>query len=712
MTVRHGLWISLAWGVCATAWAHDATVPGEVTTPYPTVVNLAVEWAIEGDDDLDGVVSVKYRRAGDEAWRRAMPLRRVPAGESRTTTPVFTWGNKHSGSIFDLRPGTLYEIELKLVDPDGGSETRAVKARTRPVPYAPRGADVHLVKPGTYGVLTPASGTPQRPVVYRSVDGRAVYKQVNLRNKKWVFIEGLTIRNTDEGHASKGVVLAGAEYCVVRRCEIRAVHGVVAYKPGARNCYIADNTIESDTPWTSEAMGAGGKNIGEGIEMTGPGNVICHNRVKGFRDCISTMEDRGTVEQVCVDIYNNDVFVGADDGIEADFCFNNCRIVRNRLTNCFVGLSSQPGLGGPTYFIRNVMYNLTYAPFKLHRYSQGDVILHNTVVKVGAGLGCYAGQPFDHALFRNNLCIGGPTGGVKWGGYGAGDARGAQINAHGPHCSFDYDAVGTHESRSEGRIGRKSFRDVEPHGMTVDMSVFDGVAFPLPPVPEREPVDLRPRRGSPVVDTAQPLPNINDDHLGRGPDRGAYEAGQDLPAYGPRPKGVDERTQFDAREDAATGPGGVSSHPARPEPKPGDTAVAEARALAAGGEYPAAAARLEEEAEKVADRAAELRSLAAGFHAADVLRVWIIVGVEGGRSETTFIGLGAARMRATVVGADEDGLIFKARGTETRLHWSKLSPAALHALAKKYAAEGGQVPTERRGMLDLFATSCGIAGGR
>ncbi len=63
----------------------------------------------------------------------------------------------------------------------------------------------------------------------------------------------------------------------------------------------------------------------------------------------------------------------------------NARIMRNRITNCFIGLSSQPGLGGPTYFIRNVMYNLINTPFKLARGSQGDIVLHNTVVKVGDG---------------------------------------------------------------------------------------------------------------------------------------------------------------------------------------------------------------------------------------------------------------------------------------------------------------------------------------
>ena len=92
--------------------AGNATVPGEVTAPYPTVTNLAGEWKIEGDDNENGRVDVEFRRAGEKAWRQAMPLRRVPAGVSVGTRPIFLWENKHSGSIFDLRPGTEYEIRL------------------------------------------------------------------------------------------------------------------------------------------------------------------------------------------------------------------------------------------------------------------------------------------------------------------------------------------------------------------------------------------------------------------------------------------------------------------------------------------------------------------------------------------------------------------------------------------------------------------------
>jgi len=50
----HGL-LMLAGVHC---YAQDKTTPGEVRTPYPTILNLAVEWFIEGDDNQNGKVTL------------------------------------------------------------------------------------------------------------------------------------------------------------------------------------------------------------------------------------------------------------------------------------------------------------------------------------------------------------------------------------------------------------------------------------------------------------------------------------------------------------------------------------------------------------------------------------------------------------------------------------------------------------------------------
>ena len=136
--------------------AADRTTPREIETPYPTLTNLAVEWQIDGDDNLDATCEVKFRKAGEVTWHNGMPLRRVPAGASQKTNRIVSWTNRLSGSIFDLEPGTEYQIALKLHDPDRDDATKTVKASTRPEPVAAADAvtrngstaDLNSVKPG------------------------------------------------------------------------------------------------------------------------------------------------------------------------------------------------------------------------------------------------------------------------------------------------------------------------------------------------------------------------------------------------------------------------------------------------------------------------------------------------------------------------------------------------------------------------------------
>ncbi len=550
----------------------NATYPGKISTPYPTLTCLAVEWLIKGDDNANGMVKVDYRTAGEKEWRQAMPLVRVPAGSTENRTrPTYTWENKHSGSIFNLKPDTEYEIRLSLSDPDGGKATEFVKARTRPVPreavdsriieVTPRTlgkaamraepGDILLLCPGYYDSYTmPVDGEPGKPIVLRADNAHPVigstFTSVNLEHRKHVIIDGLTVWGP--------VQLRWAENVAVRYCQIESPFGIIAkQQPGCKNCYIADNTVSYKMPWVAEGIGSGSvwggpANIGEGIELTGPGNVICFNRVSGYRDCISTMEDLWVYDQMCIDIYNNDISEGPDDGIEADFAMNNCRIMHNRLTNCGMGLSSQPGLGGPTYFIRNVMYNISMAPFKLERLSYGNLFLHNTVVKAGNGLFEHHGQgAFFRTVWLNNLCIGG-SGGGKTGRYSSGYGLAVDLPGYNATCEFDYNAVGTVNTPFAGKIADQEFTSIQGlhqltgsgHCVQVGMDVFAAdVEFPDPVFPERQPQDLRIAPGSVVEDAAILLPNINDQFTGKAPDIGAYEIGKPLPHYGPRPRDRD-----------------------------------------------------------------------------------------------------------------------------------------------------------------------------
>lgn len=521
--------------LCSSLFAGNSIQMGELTSPYPTLINISLEWPFSGDDNRNSTVSVRFRVEGTNQWLDAMDLRRVDAGSN----VGFSWESMYAGSIFDLKPATSYEVALTVEDSDGGTTEETISVKTRDVVTIPDNAIIVDLPAGNHDVLDVQSGTEDAPRVYRSLDGTAVCDFISLSGKEWIYLWGLTIKSSGNNNRN-AIKMNGAKNCVVRYCTIEGQYGIVAYGDGITNCYIADNTITGTSEWSEASLGAHGDNIGEGIQFTGPGNVVCFNKVTGFRDCISTMEDSEAKNQRSIDIYNNDLNIGADDGIEADFCMANVRVMRNRLTNCYVALSSQPALGGPVYFIRNQAFNAIHAAFKYKRFSQGNVTLHNSIVKIGAGLG--GNSEMDYAYFRNNVAFGGPTYGKKWGGYSAGNPYGAEIYAAGDNSSFDYDAVGVVNTPYVAKIDGKVFSEVEQNGIgNLDYNkTFGSIPFPENPVPAWDMHNLTLSEEAAVIDNALLIPNVNDNYKGDGPDRGALEFGTPLPHYGPREKGVNE----------------------------------------------------------------------------------------------------------------------------------------------------------------------------
>jgi MYXO-CTERM domain-containing protein len=569
------------------AMAQTSTTPGAVTTPYPTTQAISIEWAVTGDSNNNGVVGVRYRKQGAAEWQAGMALARVPADEN--TTGDFgsgggKWGNHHGGSLFDLEPQTTYEIELSLSDPDGGGVTTNTTATTRPIPVAAPDAvtkpvttatfasaiaaaapgDVLLLAAGSYPSFTMSrSGSAGKPIVIRgsSVDGVSFGGRVTLSDRQWVYLEDVTVNGE--------VRMSGASNMVVRGCKIRTTSSGITFQVGdaiPRNNYIVDNDVVGAATWVNDQLGADGYDRGEGIELTGSGHVVCWNHVKGFRDDISLMEYDEAYEQVSIDICNNDIEEATDDAIEADSAMGNVRVLRNRITNCFDGVSAQPNLGGPSYYVRNVMYNVLYSPFKFHNGTVGDVVLHNTVVKCGDGFGCYAGETWKRAFFRNNIFIGG-TGAGTYGGYGNGSGRVLDLADADASCSFDYDGLGSiGTGKFEGRIGDTRFASVatmqssttEAHGLQVDMSVFAAkVTFPSSPFPPGPPPDLRLADGSAALDKGVAIVGLGS-YSGAAPDLGAYELGTVLPVYGPRTGGGTVPVGMDGGVDSGTGTGGAT----------------------------------------------------------------------------------------------------------------------------------------------------------
>jgi hypothetical protein len=151
MTLLAGV-ASLSMPVAAAPGDAQVT-PGELVTEHPTLVNLAFEWHIDGDANRNASVEVSFRKQGETAWRKGMPLARLH-GEQVFQRNVFNLvvPNMFAGSILDLEPGTSYEARFVLTDPDGvagpaANATRVVTVRTRPEPVPASGGKTYHVYP-------------------------------------------------------------------------------------------------------------------------------------------------------------------------------------------------------------------------------------------------------------------------------------------------------------------------------------------------------------------------------------------------------------------------------------------------------------------------------------------------------------------------------------------------------------------------------------
>ncbi len=126
---------------------------GPVLEPS-TLRSLSCHWVVPGAAQ-DFRIETEFRKAGEENWRPGMPLFRVESGANR---PEKGEGNKtgegsvsvpegstlFAGSVVLLDPDTEYEIRLK---PSSGT-AKALKARTKAEPEAPKDAAVFHVVPG------------------------------------------------------------------------------------------------------------------------------------------------------------------------------------------------------------------------------------------------------------------------------------------------------------------------------------------------------------------------------------------------------------------------------------------------------------------------------------------------------------------------------------------------------------------------------------
>lgn len=140
----------------SSAPVRNQTKTNEFIIEPPTLLCAGFQWTISGDENRNAKVNVRFRKKGEQAWKEGLPLLRI-GGEKiygHEQRWVYTTENMFAGSIFNLEPGSLYECDFTLTDPDGidgrDRHTVFIETKSEPVPYA-HGRVYHVYPPGYDG---------------------------------------------------------------------------------------------------------------------------------------------------------------------------------------------------------------------------------------------------------------------------------------------------------------------------------------------------------------------------------------------------------------------------------------------------------------------------------------------------------------------------------------------------------------------------------
>jgi len=431
---------------------------------------------------------------------------------------------------------------------------------------------------GTY-YLT-ADGTEDMPITIKAAgDGEVIFDGAdnnvlfNMMGGDWHLFENITFRNTNIAIEAGIKNITGAEGIMVKHSRFEDVATAIHSDwSGSRKFYIADNVMVGRRPpelmgwynippWNEDPDFEEKRLLDSyyAVSIYGAGHVIAHNKVTGFHDALdhatygmpdgypNIPRDRMPVS---IDVYGNDVSNLDDNCFEADGSMHNMRIFDNRCFNVAVGgMSPQPVFGGPVYFIRNVVYHSPYGPVKIHADPAGILYYHNTYIGEVRQI-----TPASNLHFRNNLIFGQErqpaTLAIRtYTNYSSSDYNGFRINADTDNAFSWYSPPREVSADFESPLVERNFESFEAYqqgsgqdgnSILLDFDTFVNAQLPALDDPTKlydpEVVDLRLQQSSDAIDAGVVLPNINDGYNGRAPDLGAYEFGQDMPHYGPRPR--------------------------------------------------------------------------------------------------------------------------------------------------------------------------------
>ncbi len=524
-------------------------------------------------------LAVRYRKISESTWKSGHPLMRIRPEWSETETtgsglPVAAY----AGTVFDLTPGTGYELELTLTEPGQSTQTMTTSATTRALPAVAGAAnktatpatlrgmldglnpgDVLELDNGSYSNLDfyiDRSGSASQPITIRGKSRAGVIvtnpsRVIQLRNASHLVIENMTLRGSgvDSGTAASSQAVqfhnawAGQSFVTLRGLDISGVDvGVVA--DGTINSVLVYNCrITGNNTWTQSLIETNATWNDDGIRVPGEGNAVFENTLYGFGDTFAVASG---IHSAAVHFYRNLVKMTGDDAFEADYATRNIGFYDNHVSNCGTLLSMDPVYGGPLYCFRNIAINTMRGPYKLNSPNSGFMIYNNTVVRTegrtGWGWVQFNNGSQESWTYVNNLLI--YRGGSKLMAFEPGGATLLDFTHNGwyPNGSTWWRSTGgSYNSVTEARAGLPATTPL--FGTSTARHQFDVVTSADPFATS---ITLGASHLNEVTTTFTPtlaagataknagraIANVTDGHSGAAPDIGAIISGRALPHWG------------------------------------------------------------------------------------------------------------------------------------------------------------------------------------
>ncbi len=410
-----------------------------------------------------------YRVVGAGSWTTGHPLYRVRP--SLSVTPDFggSIADGFAWTIFDLVPGTQYEVEVTVTEGAAVNVLPSLITTTRALPAAAGAVTVNVAAGstaaqiasaingaaagaviqingdcniGTSTITITSGGTSGSPKYIRGITRGTTITKTNIgtifsvssTNGHLIF-ENMTLAGNGvdagasapaytEAFGTSDVSIVVKPRITIRNITATGIDKFVNFFDTQEmlvyDCIATGNNIWQTSPVdfleTNRAWDD------DGVQLSGRGNCVFNCTLTGFGDTIAYTQHASGYQgtpTVSAHAYRNIIDSSCDDCAEFDHGRRNLTFYDNYCKNIMTCDSQDPLYGGPAIIVRNAYVNPGNVSYhKWNSNGSGWFLYNNTYISTNYNMrsdqnvGIWYTQGFDHRSYghRNNVYVCSDTG--------------------------------------------------------------------------------------------------------------------------------------------------------------------------------------------------------------------------------------------------------------------------------------------------------------